>query len=1039
MALDAQIAQCLAATLNPDPNVRMSAELTLAEHFKNQGCGFILATDESSIYSANDKRVLNCSFDQYSASIALRKYVKERWSPFFSTFRGLAPPVKIKSQIRQTVFHGLSDPDRRIRSLCALALSSIANSDWPDEYPDLLSSLINILSSGSPSSVHGAMQVFTEFIKSELTEDQILPVLQQLLPVLLSILGSTSHSAPTRARTISVFRQCITALFMVKDQHPQAVKEAVASVLPVWLDAFKVLLNMDLQREVQGGDNWDGLFIRIQIFKTLDAIHTSFPRALARYLPDFLSSSLLHLQTIYPSFVHHYISSSDPIPRTSEDEAIELYELIVPIIDFVAAVARGGRAKAWFDVQHFPALVSAIFKFTQMTEDDAETWENNPYTFVVDEDDKAQGYDLRDAGFDLLNCFMDRNPTQTTQIFQNTMEQVIHNSDAEKSNGNKNWWRPLEAALASIGSQADAIDECVRDELEAGHPRPFDIESILVKVIPPILRLSDYPFLQGRGFVFASQFASSLPTELAGQYLEAAIQAVEMPGTSGLLKVSAVKAIQNFCEIGNDSALVPFAVRIARNLGPFLLAASDDTLLLILEAVSSVLRIGEGAWLDGGLADALVLATLHVWNKSIKDPIIISILTDIMGLLAASSAKGVNEIVIKQAVPTLTNAMLSAKPTEFWITSSAFDLLNSIVEGPSEGLAEGFFAHIAPSLFKCLNEAEDRDVLQNGIECLTSIVQRDSSQIVAWRSETGQSGLEYVLSVIAKTLENQDESGGLVIGDLIIHLLRKTGDSVLPVLPQLLQSMINLMTTARTATFTQSLVIPFAFLINNQRDAILELVESMQVQGRPALEILINTWCENAEIFHGFWSSRTSTLALSQLFVSDRPSLQKLVVKGDIIVKPGKNVIMTRSRTKKTPHEFASVAFPVKALKILVRELQSGGESATIAAGGGNPLDVESDDGDEDWAEEDRLKDNEFSYLSDVIGPRGGITLDNDDVLFASDDEDLQKDPIYLMDMQAHLASFIKECAARNTNNFASIVDQLSTEEMLVIRGVVQG
>lgn len=35
------------------------------------------------------------------------------------------------------------------------------------------------------------MQVFTEFIKSDLTEDQILPVLRELLPVLMSILGST--------------------------------------------------------------------------------------------------------------------------------------------------------------------------------------------------------------------------------------------------------------------------------------------------------------------------------------------------------------------------------------------------------------------------------------------------------------------------------------------------------------------------------------------------------------------------------------------------------------------------------------------------------------------------------------------------------------------------------------------------------------------------------------------------------------------------------------------------------------------------------
>jgi hypothetical protein len=78
----------------------------------------------------------------------------------------------------------------------------IAKSDWPDDYPDLLSSLIALLSSHSSDSVHGAIQVLTEFIKSDLTEDQILPVLRDLLPVLLSILGSpqvcaklTSHSA----------------------------------------------------------------------------------------------------------------------------------------------------------------------------------------------------------------------------------------------------------------------------------------------------------------------------------------------------------------------------------------------------------------------------------------------------------------------------------------------------------------------------------------------------------------------------------------------------------------------------------------------------------------------------------------------------------------------------------------------------------------------------------------------------------------------------------------------------------------------------
>jgi hypothetical protein len=53
---------------------------------------------------------------------------------------------------------------------------------------------------------------------------------------------------------------------MVKDQHPEAAKEAAGNVLPTWLDAFNVFLNIDPQQDVSG-EHWDGLEIRVQIFK----------------------------------------------------------------------------------------------------------------------------------------------------------------------------------------------------------------------------------------------------------------------------------------------------------------------------------------------------------------------------------------------------------------------------------------------------------------------------------------------------------------------------------------------------------------------------------------------------------------------------------------------------------------------------------------------------------------------------------------------------------------------------------------------------
>lgn len=75
--------------------------------------------------------------------------------------------------------------------------------------------------------------------------------------------------------------------------------------------------------------------------------------------------------------------------------------------------------------------------------------------------------------------------------------------------------------------------------------------------------------------------------------------------------------------------------------------------------------------------------------------------------------------------------------------------------------------------------------------------------MLSWKDSEGQNGLDYVLNLVAKLLESQDEAGGLVIGDLIIHLFRKAGETILPVLPQLLRAMVVRMKTAKTATFLQ--------------------------------------------------------------------------------------------------------------------------------------------------------------------------------------------------------------------------------------------
>ena len=51
-------------------------------------------------------------------------------------------------------------------------------------------------------------------------------------------------------------------------------------------------------------------------------------------------------------------------------------------------------------------------------------------------------------------------------------------------------WRPLEAALAAIGSQSESILDCIEDEQASGRTAPIDVEYLLANIIPPILGAS---------------------------------------------------------------------------------------------------------------------------------------------------------------------------------------------------------------------------------------------------------------------------------------------------------------------------------------------------------------------------------------------------------------------------------------------------------------------------------------------------------------------------------------------------------------------
>lgn len=104
---------------------------------------------------------------------------------------------------------------------------------------------------------------------------------------------------------------------------------------------------------------------------------------------------------------------------------------------------------------------------------------------------------------------------------------------------------------------------------------------------------------------------------------------------------------------------------------------------------------------------------------------------------------------------------------------------------------------------------------------------------------------------------SRSESGGLFVGDLLLHVFRRAGTQILPILPQLLQALVVRLSTAVTATFSQSLLLPFAYLIHAQPDTVLELLENVDApDGRKGVQVVLSTWADLADIIQGFWNNR---------------------------------------------------------------------------------------------------------------------------------------------------------------------------------------
>ena len=73
------------------------------------------------------------------------------------------------------------------------------------------------------------------------------------------------NSPLSRASAISILRQVLRTLYMLKDEYPEQVETSVKDVLPRWLEVMGRVVGGDVGLELVG--DWEGLKVRNEIFK----------------------------------------------------------------------------------------------------------------------------------------------------------------------------------------------------------------------------------------------------------------------------------------------------------------------------------------------------------------------------------------------------------------------------------------------------------------------------------------------------------------------------------------------------------------------------------------------------------------------------------------------------------------------------------------------------------------------------------------------------------------------------------------------------
>ena len=296
-SVEEQALELLRATQSPNQASRKNAEENLDRlKSKDDFAGALVTIGGHSELSVNDR---------LSALINLKKTINLAWSTGQDDYEGgelISNEAResIRSRLLSIVFGG--NVDSKITSAAANDIAKIARSDFPEEWPNLLDSILGQLPQSGDDQTHAILVVLDELLSDGLEENSFYACANIIILALHQVATNDQKKLMVRAQAINVFRQCFDFVENLKDKEEQEIRTFTQTVCEAWSPFFLQVVQSPLPEHPSAEDEDKGTSEVAHHWRGVVALKIQV--LLVGWLHDFYGSTLSSLtkHRRYPEF-----------------------------------------------------------------------------------------------------------------------------------------------------------------------------------------------------------------------------------------------------------------------------------------------------------------------------------------------------------------------------------------------------------------------------------------------------------------------------------------------------------------------------------------------------------------------------------------------------------------------------------------------------------------------------------------------------------------------------------------------------------------